>query len=43
MQSIENNKENHLILNEIYDIPAELQAQNKKITQESKEMKKQIK
>ena len=32
MQSIEYNKENHSILNQIYDIPAELQAQDKKIT-----------
>ena len=32
MQSIEYNKENHSILNQIDDIPAELQAQDKKIT-----------
>ena len=32
MQSIEYNKENHSILNQIYDVPAELQAQDKKIT-----------
>ena len=32
MQSIENNKENHPIVNQIYDILAELQAQDKKIT-----------
>ena len=31
MQSIEYNRENHPILNQIYDILAELQAQNKKI------------
>ena len=32
MQSTEYNKENHPILNLIYDILAELQAQDKKIT-----------
>ena len=32
MQSIEYNKENHPVLNQIYDILAELQAQDKKIT-----------
>ena len=31
MQFIEYNKENYLILNQIYDILAELQAQDKKI------------
>ena len=33
MQSIEYNKENHPILNQIYDILAELQTQDKKIIQ----------
>ena len=32
MQSIEYNKENHPILNQIYNILVEFQAQNKKIT-----------
>ena len=32
MLAIENNRENHLILNQIYDILAELQNQGKQIT-----------
>ena len=32
MQFIEYNEENHQILNQIYDVLAELQAQDKKIT-----------
>ena len=32
MQFIGYNKENHSILNQIYDTPAELQAKDKKIT-----------